>query len=270
MPFLEIAPGVQMHYVVDDYTDPWTKPETVLMLHGNCESGQAWYGWVPHLARQYRVVRPDMRGFGQSTPMPADFDWPMDTIIGDFVKLMDHLQVDRAHVVAAKIGGVISRSFAARQPKRVQTLTVVGSPPPVRGDRHTAPDRVREVKEEGIERWARRSMGQRLGSRFPKEGAEWWIQYMARTPLSTELGFVGTINFSENPGDLPKIQCPTLVIVTRGSSHASVQETESWVKTIPKATLKVLEGDSFHSAATDPDECARFTLDFIERNGGTR
>jgi pimeloyl-ACP methyl ester carboxylesterase len=162
MPFFECAPGVQMHYVVDDYTDPWTKPETVLMLHGNCESGQAWYGWVPHLARRYRVVRPDMRGFGQSTPMPADFDWPMDTVIADFVRLMDHLQVDRFHVVAAKIGGVISRSFAARQASRVQTLTVVGSPPPVRGDRHTAPDRVREVREEGIERWARRSMGQFL------------------------------------------------------------------------------------------------------------
>jgi pimeloyl-ACP methyl ester carboxylesterase len=89
---------------------------------------------------------------------------------------------------------------------------------------------------------------------------------MARTPLSTELGFVGTLNFSENPGDLPRIECPTLVIVTRGSSHASVAETEAWVKMIPNATLKVLEGDSFHSAATDPDECAEATLAFISRH----
>jgi pimeloyl-ACP methyl ester carboxylesterase len=151
----------------------------------------------------------------------------------------------------------------------VKTLTVVGSPPPVRGDRGTVGDRVREVKEQGIEAWARRSMGSRLGSKFPKEGAEWWIHYMARTPLSTEIGFVGTINFSENPADLPRIACPTLVIVTEGSSHASVAETETWVKQIPNASLKVLSGDSFHSAATDPDECARITLDFIERNGGT-
>ncbi len=266
MPVFECAPGVQMHYVVDDYTDPWRKPETVLMMHGNCESGQAWYGWVPHLARHCRVVRPDMRGFGASTPMPADFDWPMDTVIGDFVNLMDHLGVDRFHVVAAKIGGVISRSFAARQPQRVQTLTIVGSPPPVRGDRGQRADRVREVKEQGIEHWARRSMGVRLGSKFPKEGAEWWIQYMARTPLSTELGFVGTINFSEHPEDVPRIRCPTLVIVTRGSAHASVDETHAWVKQIPNSTLKVLEGDSFHSAATDPDECARAAREFIARH----
>ena len=62
-----------MHYQVDDFADPWRTPDTILMLHGNAESGLAWYGWVPALARQYKVVRPDMRGFGASTPMPRDF-----------------------------------------------------------------------------------------------------------------------------------------------------------------------------------------------------
>jgi len=40
--------GFDMHYVVDDITDRWTKPETILLLHGNAESSLAWYGWVPH------------------------------------------------------------------------------------------------------------------------------------------------------------------------------------------------------------------------------
>ena len=80
-----------MHYEVDDFTDPWREPETVLLLHGNAESGDAWYGWVPHLARHYRVVRPDMRGFGASTPMPRDFPWTFDRLIEDFTSLMDRL-----------------------------------------------------------------------------------------------------------------------------------------------------------------------------------
>ena len=268
MPDFECARGVQMHYVVDDYTDPWRKPETVLMLHGNCESGQAWYGWVPHLARDYRVVRPDMRGFGASTPMPADYKWPMDEIIGDFIELMDHLKVERFHLVAAKIGGVIARAFAARRPQRVQTLTIVGSPPPVRLDRGTLEQRVKEVETEGIERWARRSMGARLGSKFPKEGAEWWVQFMSRTPVSTQIGFVGTINFSDITADVPRIACPTLVITTEQSGLASVEQTQAWVKQIPNASLVVLPGDSFHAAATDPDRCAQATREFIARHGG--
>ena len=65
MPTLRIPPDLDLHYVVDDYTDPWGKAETVLLLHGNAESGAAWYGWVPHLGRRFRLVRPDMRGYGE-------------------------------------------------------------------------------------------------------------------------------------------------------------------------------------------------------------
>ena len=56
-----------MHYEIDDFTDPWREAETILMIHGNAERGQAWYGWVPTLAREFRIVRPDTRGFGEST-----------------------------------------------------------------------------------------------------------------------------------------------------------------------------------------------------------
>ena len=69
MPSVRLSPGLEMHYRVDDFTDPWTTPESILLLHGNAESGASWYRWVPVLGRQFRVVRPDMRGFGRSTPM---------------------------------------------------------------------------------------------------------------------------------------------------------------------------------------------------------
>ena len=266
MPIFKNGPGLETYYTIDDFTDPWTQPETVLMLHGNCESHQAWYGWVPHLARHYRVVRPDMRGFGQSTPMPAEFPWSLDTVIDDYCRLMDHLGVARFHVVSAKIGGVISRAFAARRPQRVKTLTIAGSPPPVRLDLDTIAERVREVKEEGIEHWARRSMGGRLGKAFPKAGAEWWIRYMAKTPVSTELGFVGTINFSDITADVKKIQCPMLVITTEGSALGSVEQMRAWQKQVGASELVVLPGDSFHVAATAPDQCAQATLAFLRKH----
>jgi pimeloyl-ACP methyl ester carboxylesterase len=63
MPTFRPSPDLGMHYEDDDFTDPWLKPETILMLHGNAESGLAWWAWVPKLARQFRVVRPDMRAW---------------------------------------------------------------------------------------------------------------------------------------------------------------------------------------------------------------
>ena len=119
MPKLRISSDLEMFYRVDDFTDPWRKPETILLLHGNAESSAAWYAWVPQLARRFRVVRPDMRGFGSSTPMARDFPWTLDIIIDDFVRLMDALGVERFHLVGAKIGGTVARAFAARRPDRV-------------------------------------------------------------------------------------------------------------------------------------------------------
>ena len=63
MPSIQLSNDLNMHYEIDDFTDPWKSAETILMLHGNCESGKVWFGWVPHLARDFKVVRPDMRGF---------------------------------------------------------------------------------------------------------------------------------------------------------------------------------------------------------------
>ena len=83
MPKARITPDLEMNYRLDDFTDPWQQADTILMLHGNAESGAVWFGWVPHLARHFRVVRPDMRGFGDSTPMPLDFKWSLDRIVDD-------------------------------------------------------------------------------------------------------------------------------------------------------------------------------------------
>ena len=270
MPTFQPTPDLEMHYEVDDFTDPWRRKETILLLHGNAESGAAWYGWVPTLARHYRVVRPDMRGFGRSTAMPRDFPWTLDVLIDDFVRLMDGLQTDRFHLVGAKIGGTIARAFAARRPGRVMTLTVVGTPPPIReGAAERAPELAQEFETHGVEHWARRTMAGRLGSTFPPEGVEWWIKFMGRTAVSTQIGFMKTIACADIRADLPKIKCPTLVITTDGSGLASVDETRAWQQQIANSSLLVLPGNSYHVGASHAERCAAATLDFIAKNNGT-
>jgi len=266
MPTLRVPPDLDLHYVVDDFTEPWREAQTVLMLHGNAESGTVWYGWVPTLARQYRVVRPDMRGFGQSTPMPRDFPWTLDVIVDDYCRLLDALAVERAHLVGAKIGGTIARALAARRPERVRTLTVAGTPPPFReGAKENAPALVDEFERLGVEHWARRTMAGRLGSAFPPDGVAWWTTLMGRTAASTQIGFMPTIACADIRADIPRIACPTLVITTEGSGLASVEETRAWQQAIPDSELLVLPGDSFHVAASDAERCAQATLAFIQR-----
>ena len=269
MPNFRPTADLDMHYQVDDFTDPWRQPQTILMLHGNAESGLAWYAWVPKLSRQYRVVRPDMRGFGQSSPMPRDYPWTIDRLTDDFCALMDHLGSARFHLVGAKIGGTIARGFAARRPERLITLTVVGTPPPLRvGAAERVPELIREFETHGVEYWALQNMAGRLGSAFPREGFEWWTKFMGRTAVSTQLGFMGTIACADIRTDLPKIQCPTLVITTEESGLGTVEETRAWQQQIRDSELVVLPGNSYHVAATHAAESAKATLDFIQRHGG--
>ena len=266
---LSCLPDAELHYQVDDFTDPWRPTETILLLHGNAESGAAWYGWVPRLARRFRVVRPDMRGFGASTPMPRDFPWTLDVVIDDFVRLMDTLGIGRFHLVGAKIGGTIARAFAARRPERVMTLTVVGTPPPMReGAAERAPELAEEFERRGVEHWARRTMAGRLGSTFPAAGVEWWIEFMGRTAVSTQIGFMKTIACADIRADLPMIRCPTFVITTDGSGLASAAETRAWQEQIANSSLLVLPGNSYHVAASHAEQCADATLDFIASSGG--
>ena len=58
--------GVTLRYAVDDYTDPWQSLPTLILLHAVMGNHRRAYRWAPILARHFRVVRPDMRGHGQS------------------------------------------------------------------------------------------------------------------------------------------------------------------------------------------------------------
>lgn len=43
MPTLQVTPDCNMYYDVTDFAEPWREHETILLLHGNAESGDAWY-----------------------------------------------------------------------------------------------------------------------------------------------------------------------------------------------------------------------------------
>jgi 3-oxoadipate enol-lactonase len=264
MPHLKISEDFDLYYEVDELTPPWTEPETILLLHGNCESGVSWFGWMPHLAPHYRVVRPDMRGFGRSSPVSRDFRLTAEVIVADYIALMDALGIGRLHVIAAKIGGTVARVFAALHPDRVQTLTVIGTPPPYRPDAiERLPAWVKDFDENGVEPWARRTMAARLGASLPLEAVEWWIRYMGRTSRESQIAYARHLACADIREYLPRIECPTLVITTEESGLASVEQNRAWQQQIPNSRLLVLPGNSYHAAITHARECAEATLAFI-------
>jgi 3-oxoadipate enol-lactonase len=270
MAMLETPNGGKLFYTVDDFTDPWKEAEAVVLFHGNSESGEAWRAWVPYLARRYKVVRFDMRGFGRSAPMPADFPWTPEVTNDDLVRLASSLGLKKFHLVAAKIGGTLSLRFAADHPELLQSLCVIGvpaSPGPSLGG--ALPGWVGEMEKQGVRSWAATTMRARLGSKVSDAHMAWWTDLMGATSLSTQQGFMKMVGRLDVAPDAPRIQAPTLVITSTGSALWSVDATRAWQEKIARSELVVLESDSYHVAGSEPDEVAPLVRAFIDRHASS-
>ncbi len=128
MPIAHLPGDLLMHYEDDAYTDPWREAETVILQHGQAKSSALWYAWVPLLARDYRVIRVDARGYGQSSVPEAGYEWSLEGFAADLRNLMDHLGIAGAHLIGETVGGTFALAFAHSYPERTQTLTLCQSP----------------------------------------------------------------------------------------------------------------------------------------------
>lgn len=101
----------------------------LLLIHGSGPGVSAWANWrlnLPALAERFRVVAPDMVGFG-FTDRPAGISYGMDTWVRHAVGVLDALGIERAHVVGNSFGGALAIALAARHPDRVDRLVLMGS-----------------------------------------------------------------------------------------------------------------------------------------------
>ena len=127
MPYHEVK-GARFHYHIDDYTDPWRSPETILLHHSAAGNLHRWRAWIPVLARLYRVLRFDIRGHG-GTPPTEDGQFSLRSLAADIAGIMDSLAIDKVHLVGASAGGIVSLRFAHDFPHLLHSLSLVASTP---------------------------------------------------------------------------------------------------------------------------------------------
>jgi len=93
----------------------------LLLLHGFGGDADNWTFFTPLFNKQFRVIIPDLPGFGQ-TGYVAGADYALYSQVGRLREFMDYLKVERAHVVGNSMGGYIGAAFAANHPERVLSL----------------------------------------------------------------------------------------------------------------------------------------------------
>jgi pimeloyl-ACP methyl ester carboxylesterase len=117
------ANGIKTNYLEAGTGDP------VVLIHGSGPGVTSYANWrlvLPALAENFRVLAPDMVGFGFSE-RPTNIQYGVQTWADQVVGLMDTLELPTAHLVGNSFGGAIALRIATQHPDRVGKLVLMGS-----------------------------------------------------------------------------------------------------------------------------------------------
>ena len=259
---------LEMGYYVDDFTDPWKTPDTIVMLPGCRKPRQVFYAWIPTLAREFQVIRPHLRGHWDSTPAPADYPWTVDGMVKDLKNFLDALGLDKVHLVGESLGGLLGFHFAYRYSERLKTLTLLtstgpslkGSPKAHAGsieDRHP----VWGVDEKG-------KAG--LISEFGPENralAEWHSSERWKCPQEPTKGYFKAVaSCAVNEEEfLPRVNMPTLFMMGAECTRMlPLQEAQRLCNLMPRAKLLTFPGVKAQCKYVMPERCAQEVVNFIK------
>jgi pimeloyl-ACP methyl ester carboxylesterase len=102
--------------------------EPVLMLHGFPQHWWEWRDVIPTVAGHYRVICPDLRGAGW-TEAPPD-GYTSDQLVADVLALLDHLGLERVHLLTHDWSGIVAYLLCLQHPQRVIDQVSIAIPPP--------------------------------------------------------------------------------------------------------------------------------------------
>ena len=126
-PMRSVTNGVGINFDVIGPADG----RPVILLHGFPDSGRLWRNQVPALAAAgFKVLAPDLRGYGASDKPAEVKAYSMQHMVGDVMGVLDAAGVDRTHVVGHDWGAALAWIFATFVPQRTDHLVAlsVGHP----------------------------------------------------------------------------------------------------------------------------------------------
>jgi pimeloyl-ACP methyl ester carboxylesterase len=107
--------------------EPDASGESVLMIMGLAASSRMWFRLLPWIRARYRVILMDNRGTGSSAPVHGRLT--MKGLAEDVVAVLDHADIDSAHVIGASMGGMVAQHVALDHRERVRSLLLACTTP---------------------------------------------------------------------------------------------------------------------------------------------
>jgi aminoacrylate hydrolase len=256
--------GARIHYETHGAGPP------ILLVPGLGGVGSYWNPNIPVFSQGHRVIVHDHRGTGQSSQ--SRIRYSVDQMTDDLVAVMDHLGIEKAHLVGHSTGGAIGQTLAATRPERLLSLVIYAS--------WTKADPFfRRVFE------ARRALLTASGAAAYVRSTpvflypDWWVnenialleereKIVVPTfpPPEIVASRIDAIVAFDRTADLPRIKTPTLVICAKDDILTPPYFSRELARLIPGAELVELPTGGHCASETSTTAFNEAVLGFIARH----
>lgn len=231
---------------------------TVVLVHGHPFDRSMWRPQAEFLAALgYRVIAPDLRGYGQSSVHPGTCT--LDVFARDIAGLLDELGIGAAVVCGLSMGGQIALEFTRLYSSRVRALVLADTSAPAETEdgarlRHATADR---LLAEGMAGYAAEALPRMIRpeaiSAQPAVAAHVLAMMQATDPAGAAAALRGRAARPDYVAMLGRISVPALVLVGDDDPFTPVADAELIASGIPGATLAVIGGAAHLPNLEQPD-----------------
>lgn len=235
-------PRVDVGGIEISYRDSGGEGTPVLLVHGFPFDAALWDPQFAALGQTFRLIAPDLRGFGNST----EGEYSMEAFARDLAGLLDRLEIERVVLGGLSMGGYVVFEFWRRYPERVMALVLADTradadAPEVLDKRTAQQEQVRSSGPDDLVT----PMTQALLSDDTRtdhpEVVRALEDVMQQAPSAWIGGLQAMKERADSTGDLSSISVPTLILVGENDALIPVELSRAMHERIPSSRLVVLE-----------------------------
>ena len=241
--------------------------QPVVLLHGYPFNRSLWNEQVGALSNSYRVITPDLRGFGESDASPGPAT--MNRMAQDVAALLVHLEISRAVIGGLSMGGYVALAFYKEFPSRVRSLILADTRAPADTEegKQTRHQQAEKALAEGMAGIADSMLPKLLTpetvSKRPDLVKRVRDMMLKTKPEGAAGALLGMAEREDQTALLSQISCPTLILVGREDPITPVADSEKMHREIAGSRLVVIENAAHVSNLERTDHFNKELMRFL-------
>lgn len=249
------------------YLESGNSKRTVVLIHGLGASAERWKSVIPRLGRKYRVIAPDLLGFGHSDKPLVEYTPEFFAeFLFNFLKTVD---VKMPFIIGSSLGGRIAVEYALRYGQYIEKIILVS---PAGSIKHPTPALVSYIKAalypsyEGV-----KTAFELMANKGEKISQNIINDFIERMQIpNAKMAFMSTLQSLEedktNTVRFAQIFNPTLIIWGENDSVIPINYAVDFTSTIKNCKYHVIKNGGHVPYVENPEEFTKIVLNFFDNN----